>query len=105
MIRPWGIRLERSFNFATGIILNWLFRNRQKLKEFVYFSGDGLDPTFMEGKDRPVDFPRAIEHVKAANPNHGEDPLDAEDLLTSFNDIMDSPDFTTCGEDFRSELK
>jgi len=28
--------------------------------QFTY-GGDGLDPTYMEGKDRPVDFPRALD--------------------------------------------
>ena len=31
--------------------------------QFV-FGGDGLDPTDMEGKDKPVDFPRVMRHIK-----------------------------------------
>lgn len=31
--------------------------------QFMY-GGDGLDPAAMEGKDKPVDFPRVLHHVK-----------------------------------------
>ena len=31
--------------------------------QFVY-GGDGLDPTDMEGKDKPVDFFRVMRHIK-----------------------------------------
>ncbi len=71
--------------------------------QFIY-GGDGLDPTHMEGKDRPVDFPRALEHCKAANPYHDEDPLDHDELIQSFKLIMEQDPFKVCGEDFRVEL-
>lgn len=28
------------------------------------YGGDGLDPAVMEGKDKPVDFSRVMQHVK-----------------------------------------
>ena len=28
------------------------------------YGGDGLDPAVMEGKDKPVEFQRVMEHVK-----------------------------------------
>ncbi len=31
--------------------------------QFVY-GGDGLDPTDMEGKDKPVDFQRVMKHIR-----------------------------------------
>lgn len=31
--------------------------------QFMY-GGDGLDPAAMEGKDKPVDFHRVMEHIK-----------------------------------------
>ncbi len=31
--------------------------------QFIY-GGDGLDPAVMEGKDKPVDFSRVMQHVK-----------------------------------------
>lgn len=71
--------------------------------QFIY-GGDGLDPTYMEAKDRPVDFPRALEHAKAANPYPDEDPLDEDELLQSFATIMEQEAFKACGDDFRAEL-
>lgn len=31
--------------------------------QFMY-GGDGLDPAAMEGKDRPVEFSRVMQHIK-----------------------------------------
>lgn len=31
--------------------------------QFMY-GGDGLDPAAMEGKDKPVEFERVMEHIK-----------------------------------------
>ena len=31
------------------------------------YGGDGLDPAAMEGKDKPVEFQRVMEHVKVRN--------------------------------------
>ncbi len=34
------------------------------------YGDDGLDPAAMEGKDKPVDFQRVMEHVKVGVANH-----------------------------------
>ena len=39
-------------NFSTNEVI-----------QFEY-GGDGLDPMMMEGKDKPVDFSRVLEHIK-----------------------------------------
>lgn len=72
--------------------------------QFVY-GGDGLDPTYMEAKDRPVDFVRTLEHIKAASPYPEEDPLDHQELLQAFNTIMTTDQYVSLGEDFKAELK
>ena len=36
-----------------------------------HYGGDGLDPMMMEGKDKPVDFQRVLEHIQAASPYAG----------------------------------
>ncbi len=33
------------------------------------YGGDGLDPAAMEGKDKPVEFQRVMEHVKVGVAN------------------------------------
>ena len=30
------------------------------------YGGDGLDPAAMEGKDKPVEFERVMEHIKVS---------------------------------------
>jgi len=83
---------DRTVRNSTGEII-----------QFVY-GADGLDPTYMEAKDRPVDFPRALYHTKAIYPCPEEDPLDEESLKESLNCIMEDPKFKECGEDFKAEL-
>lgn len=72
--------------------------------QFVY-GGDGLDPTFMEAKDRPVDFQRSLEHIKAASPYVDEEPLDHVELQQAFNTIMETDPFRSLGVDFQHELR
>jgi len=71
--------------------------------QFIY-GGDELDPTYMEGKDRPVDFQRTFYHTKAVDLCSDQDPLDGESLKEAMNVIMDNPEFKACGEDFKAEL-
>ena len=67
----------------------------------VVYGGDGLDPTYMEAKDRPVDFQRSLEHIKAASPYADEDPLDNVEL----QHIMETDQFKSLGVDFKVELR
>ncbi len=43
---------------------------RNSTNEVIQFQygGDGLDPMMMEGKDKPVDFNRVLDHVQASHP-------------------------------------
>jgi DNA-directed RNA polymerase III subunit RPC1 len=59
----------------------------------------------MEAKDRPVDFQRALDHIKAASPFPDEEPLDDNELPQAFNTIMETDSFTKLGEDFKHELR
>jgi DNA-directed RNA polymerase III subunit RPC1 len=72
--------------------------------QFVY-GGDGLDPTYMEAKDRPVELQRALDHIKAVSPYPDEEPLDQDELRGTFNTIMETESFTQLGEDFQRELR
>jgi len=71
----------------------------------LLYGGDAMDPTYMEGKDRPVDFQRALDHIKAVNPCKDEDPLDEEQLIEAFGLIAATDAFLNCDEEFRNELK
>ena len=56
----------------------------------------------MEGKDKPVDFQRVLEHVQAAMPYADEEPCNAHLIRDSTEELMDS----TAGlsSDFKKEL-
>jgi hypothetical protein len=59
----------------------------------------------MEAKDRPVDFQRALDHIKAASPYPDEEPLDDVELQQAFNTIMETDSFKILGIDFQHELR
>ncbi len=46
----------------------------------------------MEGKDKPVDFFRVLEHIKAVSPYSEEDPMDEEMIVPSAQELMDGLD-------------
>lgn len=65
---------------------------------------DGLDPTFMEGKDCPVDFERVLAHVQAKCPYRDETPLETDQIIRATNAFMATNALSECSEDFRREL-
>ncbi len=44
----------------------------------------------MEGKDKPVDFLRVLEHIRAVSNHPNEDPMDAETIMVSTKELMAS---------------
>lgn len=69
------------------------------------FGGDGLDPTYMEGKDCPVDFARVLEHVCIKCPQRDEEALDAPCVLQASQEILKSEDFDSCSKEFKDQLR
>lgn len=70
--------------------------------QFVY-GGDGLDPTYMEGKDCPVDFDRVLQHVRAKHPYRDEKALDGEQIKKATESFL-KESLNDCGEEFKIEL-
>ncbi|KAF4525074.1 hypothetical protein B566_EDAN001988 [Ephemera danica] len=68
------------------------------------YGEDGLDPTFMEGKDQPVEFERVLEHVKAKSPFRNEEPLDAF-KIKQYTECMLKNELAACGDFFKNSLK
>ena len=58
--------------------------------QFLY-GGDSLDPTYMEGKDQPVDFKRVLAHVSAYTLNHREVPLNGNEIMNKAYAILKLP--------------
>ncbi|KAF7263909.1 hypothetical protein GWI33_000924 [Rhynchophorus ferrugineus] len=65
---------------------------------------DGLDPTFMEGKDCPVDFDRVLSHVKAKCPYRSEITLDGDQIRTATQAFLATGALDECSENFRKDL-
>ncbi|KAG5879450.1 hypothetical protein JTB14_027687 [Gonioctena quinquepunctata] len=65
---------------------------------------DGLDPTYMEGKDCPVDFDRVLEYVRARHPYRGEVPLNADQIRKATQAFVGTQALDECSEFFRKEL-
>lgn len=77
---------------------------RNSSNEVVQFEygGDGLDPMMMEGKDKPVDFNRILEHVRASCLCLEEDPCDEETIKSSIRELID--DMKGPSQEFKGEL-
>ena len=61
-----------------------------------------MDPMMMEGKDKPVDFQRILEHVQAAYPSQEEDPTDSETIISSMKELTD--EMNCPSDEFKQEL-
>ncbi|KAL3274960.1 hypothetical protein HHI36_019736 [Cryptolaemus montrouzieri] len=66
---------------------------------------DGLDPTYMEGKDCPVDFDRVLEHVKAKCPYRDEVALTSDQIKRATDAFLATDALNGCSEDFKNQLK
>ena len=47
--------------------------------QFTY-GGDSLDPIYLEGKDKPVDYDRIYQHVRAKYRYDNEYPLSGDEM-------------------------
>ncbi|XP_050312133.1 DNA-directed RNA polymerase III subunit RPC1 [Anthonomus grandis grandis] len=70
----------------------------------LIYGCDGLDPTYMEGKDCPVDFDRVLEHVKAKCPYRNEIALNGEQIKRATKAFLETGALEECNETFRNEL-
>ena len=77
---------------------------RNSSNEVIQFEygGDGLDPMMMEGKDKPVDFLRVLEHIKAIAPYPDEDPCKADEIENIADELIDT--LVGPSKDFKDEL-
>ncbi|CAH2094859.1 unnamed protein product [Euphydryas editha] len=62
-----GYLQRRLVKSLEDLVLHYDLTVRNATSEVVQFryGSDGLDPSYMEGRDRPVDLPRALYHVRA----------------------------------------
>lgn len=89
--------LEDLVQHYDGTVRN----SSNEVVQFVY-GGDGLDPMMMEGKDQPVDFGRVLDHVRASSPYPEEDPMDADTIVSSSEELLRG--LKGPSDDFKREL-
>merc|ERR1719412_3504367 len=77
---------------------------RNSTNEVIQFEygGDGLDPMMMEGKDKPVDFSRVLEHIKAVSPYSDEPPCTHEEIEAIADELIDALEGPS--KEFKQEL-
>ncbi|XP_076809232.1 DNA-directed RNA polymerase III subunit RPC1-like [Clavelina lepadiformis] len=95
-------RLVKSLEDLCGHYDLTVRSSTHDIVQFVY-GGDGLDPTDMEGKSKPVDFNRVLQVVQANYPCLHEVPLSCATLTSNTDVLLDT--FTQISDDFKSELK
>ncbi|XP_040568151.1 DNA-directed RNA polymerase III subunit RPC1 [Lepeophtheirus salmonis] len=95
-------RLVKSLEDLVQHYDNTVRNSSNEVIQFVY-GGDGLDPMMMEGKDRPVDFQRVLDHIKAISPYSTEDPMDAETLMSATDELIN--DLIGPSQEFKEELR
>ncbi|KXJ16487.1 DNA-directed RNA polymerase III subunit RPC1 [Exaiptasia diaphana] len=80
---------------------------RNSVGDIVQFKygGDGLDPTDMEGKDKPLDFARVFSHVQCNHVMRHERPMPPQMIRQRVNKILDGEVFKDCSDDFKGEVK
>ncbi|XP_044732601.1 DNA-directed RNA polymerase III subunit RPC1 isoform X2 [Chrysoperla carnea] len=73
--------------------------------QFAY-GCDGLDPTYMEGNDCPVDFSRVLDHVKACYSYRNEKPLLGVRVKKLADYMLEAKEtISECVHDFRKQLR
>ncbi|XP_034935802.1 DNA-directed RNA polymerase III subunit RPC1 [Chelonus insularis] len=70
----------------------------------IVYGGDAMDPTYMEGKDCPVDYKRVLDHVRAKSPYKNEETLDGPSVITATNELLNTEEYSCLSEEFKLEL-
>lgn len=70
--------------------------------EFIY-GADGLDPVFMEIKDKPVDMERQLQHVRAEHLHRNEKVVAGSEIAKVAAEILSSEMYSDAREDFKRD--
>lgn len=98
-----GYLQRRLVKCLEDLVVQYDGSVRNAINEVVEFKygADGLDPTFMESKDRPVDFARQWMHLLAMNPNRKTKLVKAADIMSVSKKILESDDFANMSQVFK----
>ncbi|KAJ2944679.1 hypothetical protein O0L34_g4036 [Tuta absoluta] len=101
-----GYLQRRLVKSLEDLVLHYDMTVRNATGEVIQFKygSDGLDPSYMEGKDRPVDLQRVLADVKAQCLDRDEEPLDGDGIVVAAEETLALDDFKTCTPEFKKEL-
>lgn len=100
-----GYLQRRLVKCLEDLVVHYDGTVRNAIGEVVEFTygGDGLDPVYMEIKDKPVDLPRQLMQVRNRHPFRDEAPMQGHQIVTTAEKIIQSPDFGDARADFKKE--
>ncbi|KAG5346572.1 RPC1 polymerase, partial [Acromyrmex charruanus] len=101
-----GYMQRRLIKSLEDLCIHYDMTVRNSMRDMIQttYGGDGLDPTYMEGKDCPVDYERVYEHVRAKMPYITEEPLDYASVINATKEMLRSEEYECLSEEFKDEL-
>ncbi|KAG7297675.1 hypothetical protein JYU34_018391 [Plutella xylostella] len=101
-----GYLQRRLVKSLEDLVLHYDMTVRNATGEVVEFKygSDGLDPTYMEGKDRPVDLARVLQDIRARCNVRDEEPLDGDAMMAAAEETLALDDFKACTDEFKKEI-
>lgn len=102
-----GYMQRRLMKALEDLCVEYDMTVRNSIGEVVQFcyGADGLDPTYMEGKDCPVNFQRMLDHIRAKCPYREEEALDSTSVRKATEELINSGEFNIVEEGFKFDLK
>lgn len=100
-----GYLQRRLVKCLEDLVVHYDGSVRNAIGEIVEFTygGDGLDPVFMEVKEKPVDLVRQFMHLRAKHPFRDEPPVKGKDIIPIANGILETDEFKNARNDFKTE--
>ena len=86
-----GYMQRRLVKSLEDLCLQYDTTVRNSSGDVIQFSygADGLDPMMMEGRDKPVDFERVLNHVKATDRDKGGQAIKPHQVREKFQEARD----------------
>lgn len=100
-----GYLQRRLVKCLEDLVVQYDGTVRNAVSEVVEFTYgcDGLDPVFMETKDKPVDLKRQLMHIRAKHPFRDQNHVKSKDICSMAEEILARPEYESARLDFRKE--
>ncbi|KAL7303100.1 hypothetical protein TKK_0004313 [Trichogramma kaykai] len=101
-----GYMQRRLVKSLEDLCLHYDMTVRNSVGDIVQelYGGDAMDPSYMEGKDCPVDYRRVLEDVRARNAWPDEEPLDGPSIDKATAELLQSSEYDCLSREFKDEI-